>query len=39
MGSGHIFAARDIIIRAEFQVKCNAAAFVIKNHTVLVYVS
>ena len=39
MGSGHIFAARDILIRAEFQVKCNAAAFFIKNHMVLVYVS
>ena len=34
MGSGHIFAARDNMIRAEFQVKCNAAAFVIKNQTV-----
>ena len=43
MGSGRIFAARDNIIRAEFQVKCNPAAFVIKNQTVklvgLVYVS
>ena len=39
MASGHRFAARDIIIRAEFLVKCNAAAFFIKNHMVLVYVS
>ena len=39
MGSGHTFAARDIIIRAKFQVKCSAAAFVIKNQKVLAYVS
>ena len=39
MGSEHIFAARDSIIRAEFQGKCNAAAFFIKNLMVLVYVS
>ena len=39
MGSGHIFAARDIIIRAEFPVKCDAAAFFIKNRMVLVYVA